>query len=121
MSCPICIGEGSGEAERLQAEGRVRIPLGDVADAVWFICDQHKVRWREDYRRESWTPDLSNDDERAPHERGWTLGQLYEHRTDLLSHTARSNPMTRRSTTWWRYRSGSRWRAGAVTPTSPRS
>ena len=85
MSCPICIGEGSGEAERLQAEGHIRIPLGDGADAVWFICDQHKVRWREDYRRESWTPDLSNDDERAPHERGWTLGQLCEHRTDLLS------------------------------------
>ena len=70
MSCPICIGEGSGEAERLQAEGHIRIPLGDGADAVWFICDQHKVRWRLDYRRESWTPDLSNDDERAPHERG---------------------------------------------------
>ena len=85
MSCPICIGEGSGEAERLRAEDRVRIPLGGGADAVWFICDQHKVRWREDYRRESWTPDLSNDDERAPHERGWTLGQLCEHRTHLLS------------------------------------
>jgi hypothetical protein len=42
MSCPICIGEGSGEAERLQAEGHVRIPLGDGADAVWLICDQHK-------------------------------------------------------------------------------
>jgi hypothetical protein len=85
MSCPICIGEGSGEAERLQAEGNIRLPLGDGADQVWFICDQHKVRWREDYRRESWTPDLSNDDERAPHERGWTLGQLCEHRTHLLS------------------------------------
>ena len=85
MSCPICIGEGSDEAERLQAEGHIRIPLGDGADAVWFVCHQHKVRWREDYHRESWTPNLSNDDERAPHERGWTLGQLCEHRTDLLS------------------------------------
>ena len=35
--CPICIGEGSGEAERLQAEGHIRIPLGDGADSVWFI------------------------------------------------------------------------------------
>ena len=85
MNCPICIGEGSGEAERLQAEGHVRIPLGDGADAVWFVCHQHKVRWRVDCHRESWTPDLSNDGERAPHERGWTLGQLCEHRTGLLS------------------------------------
>ena len=68
MSCPICVGEGSDEAERLQSEGHIRIPLGDAGDQVWFICGQHKVRWREDYRRESWTPDLSNDDECAPHE-----------------------------------------------------
>ena len=68
-----------------QAEGHFRIPLGDGTDAVSFVCDQHKVRWRENYHRESWTPELSNDDERAPHERDWTLGRLCEHRTHLLS------------------------------------
>jgi len=85
--CPLCNGEHNGEAERFgfQAEGHIRIPLGDGTDAVWFVCDQHKVRWRENYHRESWTPELSNDDERAPHERDWTLGRLCEHRTHLLS------------------------------------
>jgi hypothetical protein len=85
--CPLCNGEHNGEVERFgfQAEGHIRIPLGDGTDAVWFVCDQHKVRWRENYHRESWTPGLSNDDERAPHERDWTLGRLCEHRTHLLS------------------------------------
>jgi len=85
--CPLCNGEHNGEAERFgfQAEGHIRIPLGDGTDAVWFVCDQHKVRWRENYHRESWTPELSNDDERAPHERDWTLGRLCEDHTHLLS------------------------------------
>ena len=42
--CPHCNGEHSGEAERFgfQAEGHIRIPLGDGTDAVWFVCDHTK-------------------------------------------------------------------------------
>jgi hypothetical protein len=45
------MAKSSASASRLK--GLIRIPLGDGTDAVWFVCDQHKIRWRENYHRES--------------------------------------------------------------------
>ena len=72
-------------AKSSASASRLRVISAFRSATVWFVCDQHKGRWRENYHRESWTPELSNDDERAPHERDWTLGRLCEHRTHLLS------------------------------------
>jgi hypothetical protein len=47
-------------------------------DATWFMCQVHKVRWRENYRRDVTVPD------RAPFQADWTDEKIWAHRENML-------------------------------------
>ena len=80
--CPLCAREHGVAAV---PAAYIRVPLDDDGGSeVWFLCDAHMTRWREDYHREGWTPDLLGEGEREPHEEGWSLGRLHEHRAQQL-------------------------------------
>jgi hypothetical protein len=83
VCCPLCVCDHTDDSS--SEVSVVRLPLGgEVRDEVWFVCENHKVRWPEGgYWRSSWTPELVNDDERSPQEKGLTVAQVFERRMAL--------------------------------------
>jgi hypothetical protein len=65
-ACPICFVE----------DGYIR-----TRDAVWGVCQTHKLRWRENYWCRSWSPD---DPEPAPCQRDWSKERVWDSRDKML-------------------------------------
>jgi hypothetical protein len=53
-------------------------------DQVWFICHEHKLRWRADYRLASWT----DKPERGPLPLDWSDDQIWAFRDQMLTEYA---------------------------------